>query len=178
MSFDFPCNTFSRARKNDGKGPGPLRDDDKWIMGLPNLTEKDKKRVQEANVMLKHTVALMRFAIKNKVPILLENPASSRLWLTPQITALFNETTPAIVPVDYCQYDDNPWRKPTKFIAWNWPKLKLHTCTPGRICSRTGKPHIELSGKIGNTFKTKLAEPYPPTMCSYIANSLTNNVFT
>ena len=41
-----PCNSWSRARKWDGRGPGPLRDDHEGLMGLPNLSDKDQHKVK------------------------------------------------------------------------------------------------------------------------------------
>ncbi len=41
--FALPCGTFSSARRNDGKGPKPLRCK-KHVTGLPTLTGHDKKR--------------------------------------------------------------------------------------------------------------------------------------
>ena len=39
----MPCATFSRARRNDGRGPGPLRDLD-HVMGLLGLSYNDRLR--------------------------------------------------------------------------------------------------------------------------------------
>ena len=36
-----PCNSWSRARRNDGRGPGPLRDDYRNLMGFSELPPHD-----------------------------------------------------------------------------------------------------------------------------------------
>ena len=46
-----PCNSWSRARRWDGRGPGPLRDDGSFLMGLPNLSHADQRKVQLGNNM-------------------------------------------------------------------------------------------------------------------------------
>ena len=180
MSFDFPCNTFSRARKNDGRGPGPLRSDDpEGLHGLAKLSSRDKARVEEANILLAHTISLIRTAHSKGVVVLLENPKSSRLWLMPEMMKLLGETQHEKVHVDYCQYGDATWRKPTTFITWNLPGLTLCKCDNHKqtgLCSRTGKPHTSLVGKKNGKFLTKLAEPYPYDMCIQIADHVAKRV--
>jgi hypothetical protein len=56
--FDFPCTTWSRARRADGRGPGPLRDDGDGLHGLPDLSAKDKAKVREGNLLLQGTCKL------------------------------------------------------------------------------------------------------------------------
>lgn len=40
----MPCTSFSRARKWDGLGPGPIRTPDA-LWGLPNLNASDRRKV-------------------------------------------------------------------------------------------------------------------------------------
>ena len=48
----MPCTSFSVARKNDGVGPGPLRDDDN-LFGFKSLTGKNLQKVQDGNNLLR-----------------------------------------------------------------------------------------------------------------------------
>ena len=58
-------------------------------MGLPSLTDsRDIKKVHNANRLLVTTIELMETAILLGIPVLLENPLSSRLWKCPSILAL------------------------------------------------------------------------------------------
>ena len=139
------------------------------IHGLHELSAKDKARVEEANVLLAHTISLIKTAYNKGIPILMENPKSSRIWLMPNMIQLLGGTDHEIVHVDYCQYGEATWRKPTIFVTWNLPGLKLNKCSNFQRCSRTGKPHTSLIGKKNCTFLTKLAEPYPSEMCEQIA---------
>ena len=131
-------------------------------------------KVTEANRLLEITVQLIEHAVGAGIMVLLENPARSRLWLMPEVKRIMRLPRCETVHVDYCQYDDLPWRKSTKFVTWNMTGLRLRRCGNGGICTRTGLPHAELVGKVGNIFRTKTAEPYPPTMCQEIAKYTTN----
>ena len=83
-----PCNSWSRARRNDGRGPGPLRDDTTGLMGLPNLSEKDNLKVAIGNSLMKFSAQVFRLCVLLHIPVALENPHTSRLWLTPQLRHL------------------------------------------------------------------------------------------
>ena len=61
----LPCGTWSRARRNDGKGPPPLRSDE-FINGLPGLTGKNLANTLEANAMLKELGKLLRECVRTK----------------------------------------------------------------------------------------------------------------
>eukprot|EP00973_Karenia_brevis_P014677 2002158-Karenia_brevis.AAC.1 len=45
VSIGLLCKSWSGARRNDGRGPGPLRDDGEFLMGLPNLSKTDQEKV-------------------------------------------------------------------------------------------------------------------------------------
>lgn len=57
-----PCNSWSRARRHDGRGPGPLRDDHEFLMGFPNMSEKDMEKIRAGNI-------LMTFIAKSLPPL-------------------------------------------------------------------------------------------------------------
>ena len=53
LSFDFPCVTWSRARRPNGKGPRQLRGNTPSdLFGLSNLKGTDLLKVQEGNRLL------------------------------------------------------------------------------------------------------------------------------
>lgn len=78
----MPCTTFSVARRHDGVGPPPLRSDAQ-PMGLDFLRPHDKKKLKEGNALLLFTYELALCCMRYGVPWAIENPASSRCWLTP-----------------------------------------------------------------------------------------------
>ena len=86
VTIDFPCNTFSRARKNDGYGLPPLRDDDVFLKGRPGLSSKDIQKVTEANLLVERTIEIIKTALDNGRIVMLENPLTSRLWLLKELS--------------------------------------------------------------------------------------------
>ncbi|CAK0871674.1 unnamed protein product, partial [Prorocentrum cordatum] len=165
------CKTWSRARKNDGRGPPPLRDDAN-LHGLPLLAAADAEKVRIANRLLANVLRLLAAAVEAGVPFSLENPRSSRLWLVPELLDMAREAHAEWASVDYCQYQA-PWKKSTTFLLFNWlpaqPSLRLCTGCQKR-CSATGKAHITLKGKdpLG-VFWTSRACPYPAALCKDLA---------
>jgi hypothetical protein len=63
----MPCTSFSRARKWDGRGPGPIRTDD-YLWGLPDLSFADKNKVDTGNALLYFTIRLLRLCEKYRIP--------------------------------------------------------------------------------------------------------------
>ena len=169
VHFGLPCNTWSRARRNDGRGPGPLRDDAAFLMGFPHLSAVDLHKVKLGNVLLLHTVRLIRACQQAQVCWTLENPKTSRVWLTRQLRRLKNCH---FTHVDFCQYN-LPWRKSTRFLCCDQLNFTLRCCSgPRGICSRTRAPHLVLAGTHNGQFLTKLAEPYPWAMVRTIATAI------
>ena len=157
-----PCNSWSRAR-HDINGGGPRNNQHIW--GLPNdqLSVADQERVRLGNATLRFSVSVVKLCLSYSIPCCLENPATSMLWNAPPLLALTRKGTLAIS--DYCQYGC-PWRKRTKVCTWkldpeSLPCLKCRG--RGGKCSRTGKPHVILTGVHPDKHVpwTKFAEPYP-----------------
>lgn len=93
----------------------------------------------------------------------IENPATSLIWTAPPLAALVRHGTSAVS--DYCQYG-MPWRKRTRVQCWSCDPaiVPCRKCSGrGGLCSRTGKPHVILTGThpTTHTSMTKHAEPYP-----------------
>lgn len=74
----MPCTSFSRARKWDGLGPGPIRSPD-FLRGLPDLNDSDRRKVLTGNNLLLFTLRLLRLCERCHVPHALENPCQA--WL-------------------------------------------------------------------------------------------------
>ena len=172
--FGLPCSSWSLARKWDG-GPPPLRDDDLHLWGRPNLSTKDRKRVDTGNDLLFFTRRLIQHCLNFDVRWVVENPWTSRVWQTPQFRNL--EFCTDFFKVDYCQYR-MPWKKSTGLLACNFSKLVsvLKTCSPvnGR-CSASNRKHVILQGTDSQgTFLTLHAQPYPIPLCHAIASCLSS----
>ena len=172
----MPCTTFSIARKLDGIGPGPLRSDE-HPMGLPKLLPNDRKKVLEGNRLLAVSYRLILLCQQLKVPWCLENPATSRCWITPLLKRIIPHCSSVIL--DFCQYGE-AWRKRTKLIAQFISFHSLNRLCAGNanICSRTGKAHLNLKGTNQHgQFWTRVAQPYPFALVSELATLIFEQIF-
>ena len=174
----MPCSTWSRARRNDGKGPGPLRSDT-WLYGFPDLSPANASKVQEANNALKHIRRITALCMRRRVPFVIENPLTSRLWLTREIGAMRKEGC-VDCDLDFCQFG-TPWRKRTRLISSCSALSSLsNTCQlkSGRRC-KSGKRHIQLVGRDSNhVFWTARAQAYPKSFCKKAAEIISSVVQT
>ncbi len=169
----LPCCTWSRARR-PGFGKPQLRSD-RYLMGWPDLKGKARANVKLHNRILYRVAELVQLCIDCGVDWCIENPASSRVWLTRPILKLLPMCE--FVTFDFCQYGE-PWRKRTS-IATSLPCLAAISklCSSSAhypCCSRTGKRHLQLSGVDPATkqFRTLLACPYPRPLVRRIADIL------
>ena len=64
VHFGIPCETWSRARRFDGHGPPPLRDDEECLWGLPreDLGEVDRRKLADANRLTRRALEVARAA--------------------------------------------------------------------------------------------------------------------
>ena len=168
VHFGMPCESWSRARKHDCLGPPPLRDDFYFLYGLKNLSSRDAERIERGNRLLKKTFQLAMACIKYGVPWTIENPFSSRAWLTHEMQKLVHLGA-SFQNVHYCQYR-KPWKKATSFLGWRIPNLHFQLCSgKNGICSATGQKHVLLQGQNNaGIFRTLLAQPYPSAMTQHI----------
>ena len=172
-----PCSSWSRARRNDGHGPGPLRDDGAYLMGFPNLNAKDTAKVHLGNTLMRFSAKVFRICLSLKIPVALENPHTSRIWLASPIKHLLHHKMTNYGYTDFCQ-DGKPFRKRTRLL-WANADLRYalrHCDGPRGICSRTALPHQQLAGTQGGQFLTLLAQPYPHRLCDRLATAFQHAV--
>lgn len=169
--FGTPCTSWSLARRLDG-GPPPLRDDDCFLMsGMPNLSLRDQQKVEQGNALLAVTLELIELCAELGLNWVLENPWTSRIWLTSGIKQLLSDRA-MLQRVDYCSYG-TPWRKSTGLLS-NLHQVILPACTicqpvAGR-CQYSHHRHLALSGKDANgNWLTLRAQPYPVKFCRRLA---------
>ena len=106
-----PCSTWSRARRNDGRGPHPLRADHANLFCFSQLSAKDQDKVRMGNLLLNISIEVFVACIEANVAVSMENPASSRIWLTP--------VTQRLLPFG------TPWRKATSFFHVGMSKFQF-----------------------------------------------------
>ena len=165
-----PCNTMSRARKDDG-GPPPLRSD-AYPLGIPGLQGAQLRKVQQANRLVTVTALGLELAHSCGAASVLENPHRSRLWEIPRLLAALQRIGAASVFLDYCCWGER-WQKRTRLAGTLRGLRSLQRACAGRwteVCSISGLRHISLVGKdASGVFWTLGAQPYPHALCDDIA---------
>eukprot|EP00438_Fugacium_kawagutii_P017033 Skav221328 [mRNA] locus=scaffold1437:51466:51993:- [translate_table: standard] len=169
----MPCTTFSRARRHDGLGPGPLRDAS-HIWGLPDLSRGDYKKLQTGNALFLFTLRILRICDELHIPFIVENPESSMAWDVPVMREFISTTSSHECNLDFCMYGEL-WRKPTKLV-YKFIDISMlaRKCTStNNKCCRTHRPHIALKGVSPcGKFWTLLAQPYPEQLTAAFARAL------
>ena len=167
----MPCTTFSLARKYDDLGPPPLRSNSQ-PRGLEGLSRSQQRVLDNGNALFDFSISLVQCLNRCRVPWALENPATLRCWLMPEmvkIAAASNSITLA-----FCQYGE-PWRKRTAILHHGIALEQLERQCTGvhGYCSRTNKRHLLLRGVNANhQFWTRVAQPYPLLLCRELAQEL------
>ena len=170
-----PCESFSIARRAPpgSRMPSAVRSKE-FIWGLPNLPELDAILCETGNKLCRATARIIRECEANHIPWILENPASSMLWIAPPIARILRKPTVSFTVIHQCMCG-TAWKKPTGLAMGcglsPTPHL-MDTCTyKGKRCSRTGKPHVVLSGVSNGAFKTLAAKEYPKQLCDAITRT-------
>lgn len=155
-------------------GPLPLRDDDVFLWGKVNLSKIDSQKVNLGNQLLLHTVAMIHHFHAAQIPWVLENPWTSRCWLTAQLRELIAYPNVTLSRADFCQFNV-PWRKATGLMFGHLDLSPMcKTCAgSSQRCSSSGKRHIVLQGKdsFGHWW-THRAQAYPAAFCKAIFECL------
>ena len=127
------------------------------------------------------TLRMIREFDKLGLPWMVENPQSSRLWLTAGFQALIAQSNVELIVLHMCQFGSK-WKKPTHILAGNIPSHLLDmlrkTCSGcSGICSRTKKKHLQLTGTApcGKPW-TAVAQVYPKGLCVVLAKLLAHQV--
>ena len=177
--FHTPCTTFCIARDRNSQIRTRF-----CPMGLPasQLTEKQIKQVKDGNETLFATVRMIREFDQLKLPLMIENPLSSRLFLTPAVLSLMKQDNVTLVKLHMCQFGSKWKNKPTGILCGNMPDhmlkdLERLCACKGNICSRTHKPHLQLTGTApcGKPW-TAVAQVYPRGLCAALAKLLVHQV--
>lgn len=178
------CTTWSRASYS--KGPGWLnsyRTQHNLWGQLSSLSTHAKEKVLQGNAHLRFSIAvLQQIADQPLATGGFENPASSVIWLLPELQALgegmrFHKST-----CHYCQYGTR-WKKPTHLLFVGGAKA-LAPCKlcqgKAKLCNKTGLPHLQLGGgrchPSSGKVLTQLATEYPPALAARMVDCLTGGI--
>ena len=168
-----PCATCSRALRK------PVRSHD-YIYGLPNLSPINQQKVDNANRCYQLAAKVAQALNKKQRPWIIENPHSSFMWHIPEIRDLFRLRGVRYVVIDQCMFGAD-WRKRTGLLCGNVePEYFMdRACRTkrGGICSRTGKPHIHLTGKDSDgVCRTAKAATYPHDFADRLGNAIATTI--
>ena len=173
-----PCSTVSRARHSTnvmGIRPVRLRD---CFWGRSDLKVHERARVEEANVLYKHSMALCDRVSLYGGGFLWEHPKDPGCAPFPSIFAmrefgeLLGRTGAYTVSFDQCVLG-GPSRKPTT-LAGNFAGLDAFAQC---VCPGLSSVHQHESSMGFDSeghFLTRRLQTYPPGMCKLIARGMIN----
>ena len=139
-------------------------------MGLPGLSDNDRLKVELGNALMIFSFSVLSLCHRLQLPATMENPGRSRIWLTAQCANARRLLRFTEAVCHYCQFGMR-WKKETRFVGVNISLLGIERkCSGGRLCSRTGLPHVTLSGidPVSGKWKTSFGNEYPRPMCSIL----------
>eukprot|EP00959_Pyramimonas_sp_CCMP1952_P460446 9479883-Pyramimonas_sp.AAC.1 len=112
----FPCSSWTPALFRQIRRS--------WCpYGIPDPTPAEAVRLNLGNSTLMATRRLVRACIKQKVPMLRENPHASKAWREPNMAALMGHPSCRQLVLDQCAFGAR-WRKRTRFVGWHVPMLR------------------------------------------------------
>ena len=128
------------------------------------------------NKQFRWFVKLAKHCLKHNMPLIIENPASSRLWIVPGMKKLIESASSSINFV-HCAHGAK-WMKPTRLVSWNIDVSSLQSwCSSSAgICQYTNQAHQVLSGKLNGRFQTSQASAYPIDFCDKFAKLLSHHL--
>ena len=157
VHFGTPCTTFSRARKHGDGGPPPIRSD-KHLYGIPGISPDDAEKVRLGTRFLDISLELADLVFQHKGAWSIENPASSMLWLMPQVLLFIAQHPHVRNQLDMCQFGGDS-KKPTVFLASGAFLAQISRQCPGETSDHV---HVPLKGTVWidgkEIFRTKLAQ--------------------
>jgi hypothetical protein len=142
--------------------------------GLPDLTPHNMIVVREGNQCLQATIRIILCLHRHKLPWILENPQTSRIWYVTALQNLDEDPRVQTYVTDFCRYGAK-WRKRTRFMLGNCDNLDAQRlnrkCQTRHSCCETHKAHIQLSGfaPSGQSW-TSIAQVYPRKLAKDLAH--------
>ena len=198
-----PCNTFSRARNANRRGPPPLRSRS-HAKGFPWLFGRFKQQVELGNQFVEIVVEGFKAAVAANCVFLGEHPEDlgvsasgdvpASIWAWEEVLTIPNTKSGALFQCLFGSISSKATRLISSFdlrqplhadegfpeaCFWKgWPKFdkKFRYIGPlPRNCGHSHPPQIgfEADGK----FKTSKLSAYPPKLCMWISRNLIEHSF-
>lgn len=162
-----PCNTYSKVRHKPG-GPRPVRSCTD-LYGLPHLSDKEQKQVDQANLFIRSLCRLFcmvgpHSAVSPEHP---DDPGCSphpSAWFTHEVVHCMSVCKCSHVCFHMCRYG---WSstKPPRVGGGNL--LQLHTLR--LLCNHGGHPSMSGRDALGQ-YCTSHAQKYTSMFCVSLAN--------
>ena len=167
--FGVPCGTCSRARGiplsdgSESEGPPPLRDQD-HVLGLPNLSEANRRKVEMANILYERCCEFILFLEEKRIPWTVENPTNSWLWDLPCFGPIIARGE--FVNFDACAHGSTRKKKTTFLVSRSEFSVLEKWCD--------GSHEHEAWGVDPETgvFNTSKEAEYPRPLCEAYADIL------
>ena len=185
-----PCNTFSRARFQNRRHPGPkpLRTR-MWPRGFPWLSAAHRSKVDEANTFVDRCIHACQLVSEAGGYFLLEHPEDlgtvegeqpGSIWQWPEVLELIPCCNAVSFAIHQCHFGA-PTPKPTRFMTnmevadkrcyVALPKFDKFGFYKGPLPKKCGHHHTKtLIGKTNSQWNTAPSAAYPPGLCQFIAD--------
>ena len=185
-----PCNTFSRARFQNRRHPGPkpLRTR-MWPRGFPWLSAAHRSKVDEANTFVDRCIHACQLVSEAGGYFLLEHPEDlgtvegeqpGSIWQWPEVLELIPCCNAVSFAIHQCHFGA-PTPKPTRFMTnmevadkrcyVALPKFDRFGFYKGPLPKKCGHHHTKtLIGKTNSQWNTAPSAAYPPGLCQFIAD--------
>ena len=79
------------------------------VMGLPGLSAASQAKVDQGNRMMKFCHSIFLLCRRLRIPIVVENPHSSRLWVSPPFLQIRQWAEAQEYVTDFCQWMPRAW---------------------------------------------------------------------
>ena len=151
-----------------------------WGLPPERLSSEDREKVRIGNSCVRATLQVVKWCDAHRLPWVIENPHTSKLWQLPEIQHLLCSPHTEASIIDFCGYG-RPWRKRTQLLSGNvcsqdLERLRHRRCGGAPVCRFTGQRQFHLTGTgPRNVPWTQLAQPYPPGLCLDLAAILSSD---
>ena len=187
-----PCNTFSRARFQFLRHPGPKPVRNRtWPRGFPWLSGRDRVAVDEANFFVTKSIEAASKSLQHGGHFLLEHPEDlgqvqgecpGTIWQWDEVLDLL--TFPGVITfaIHQCMFGGQT-PKPTRFMTslpvddkrcfMKLPRFDKSGFYLGPLPRVCGHAHSEkLIGKSDKGWKTSPSAAYPAGLCEFLADQI------
>lgn len=154
------CSSFSRAVR-------PAVRDRTHLRGRPGISSAMQIKVDQGNSFSDWVCFLADLGDELGLLVWIENPRTSMMWLQVLWEDLIASGRCSWFITDYCRWG-TAWRKRTSFCT------NISTLRDQRCYCECSTPHQHLVGysKRHGCSWTKVAEPYPSSLCAYLARAV------